>query len=298
MKTLLACAAFLTLSASFCEAQEYDLAFHRMTKAGGKFNATIKFHKEDDRQVGIQGTQQPDVKVKMDVELSGLSEELAVTPDGNSLDSKLTVATCTCLINDKETPLFKANDVIEIKEETPKQFLINGSPAAGLPLSMLTQMFPPRAGQAADAEDRIYAPGHKVKVGDTWPLNPAYALEDLAKKGLTLPKDSITGSAKLESANPKFGIPCLQISSEMKMAATNVPLPGAPPEIKGRKFEMTVKTGGDFPVDKNLERLGQSVEMRVETEGSGTIQRSGGGAEVNFHSVIIQKLQAELKPVP
>jgi hypothetical protein len=285
------CLSLLILGASTAFAQEYDIIFHRITKAGTKMDSAIRFNEEDVRQITVDGQAQPENKVTLNVQFSGLSEEVEVAPDGNSKEAKIVINHCTCSLNGQNVPLLTEGDVFVVKREA-QEFTINGKPVEGLQLSLLKEMFPSSKGYAADSEDQTYAPKHKVKVGDTWPVNPDLVISDMAKKGITLTKNVVTGTVKLDSANPLNNTPCLQVSSAMTFTAKDVPMPDLPPTMKCTLFKIVNKENNDLPVDRNAERFSQRLDVRMETESSGTMESNGRFAPTTIRTSNTRKVEA------
>jgi hypothetical protein len=130
------------------------------------------------------------------------------------------------------------------------------------------------------ADDRVFGPGHKVKVGESWTIQSEEAARGLSKKiGSTISREAVKGSVKLENVTPVNGVPCLHLSGDMQIDAGGVPLPGAPPEIKAKKFDTTFTLGGDFPVDPKVGQQAEITKMVSTAEGGGTMQN---GTEVTF----------------
>lgn len=280
MKAWISYAAWLFVSSCILHAQEYDVVFHRNAVAGHKAVFQIKFNVDDDQEFKIDGKALPtNVHVKLAADLTVQSEVVAVDKNGYVTEQKLTVKFCQCTKDGATTDLFKPQDEIVIKNETPRQFTVLGKPASPLQKTTLDQVFSNGADDPG-ADDRVFNPGHKVKVGESWLIHAEEAAAGLSKKlGSTLSKDAVKGNVKLDAANPKNGIPCLQLAGELQLDAGGLPLPGAPPEIKAKKFDTSFTMKGDFPIDPKVEQQSENIKMISTAEGGGTMQN---GTEVTF----------------
>jgi hypothetical protein len=61
---------------------------------------------------------------------------------------------------------------------------------------------------------------------------------------------------------------------------------------------MILATSWDLPVDRNLGRMSQGLDMRVVAEGAGTLDNKGQKMEFSVHSVTSQKMKVSSTPVP
>jgi hypothetical protein len=299
MKIWLSFPAILCLISSPLAAQEYDIQFQRPSKVGDRHVARVKLSVNDDQQFTVNGDPLPtNKKESLEIDLTAQFEELAVDKDGRPTEQKLTIRSCQCTKDGESTPLFKAGDEIKTKEGRPKQFFVNGEAAKGLAAKALTELFPP-IDPDSETDDRLFGPGHKVKMGESWPINAELVLANLSKKmGVAISKDALTGSVKLESANAKNGVPCLQLAGNIHINATGLPLPGAPPEVKAKKMEAEFLLGGDFPEDHSLQKMGESMELHFQAAGGGTMEKGTTKTEISFRLQKTQKLSTETLPSP
>ncbi len=289
--------ALLISPAAF--AQEYEVVFHRNYKAGDKEMVQLKFSMEDDQQFAVNGTPTPTSKrVKLEMNLSALNECVAADKNGYITEGKMSVKSCECTKDGVFTVLFKNGDEIGIKEGKPMQYTVNGSPALGLQRTVLGELIK-SSGDEPGADDLVFGPGRKVKVGETWPINADAGATSLTKKmGAPVSKDALSGTVKLESVDTKNGVPCLRISAQMQLKLGGIPLPGAPPEIKTKTFDTSFTLGVDLPVDPKLHDPGESTEMKLNADGGGKVEKNGQSAEITFQMTRSQKKESTSSPAP
>jgi hypothetical protein len=275
--------SLLLLTATSLPAQEYDVSFFRPSKVGEKLEMEIQMSKEDSQQWNVDG--QPLVaankKSHAQVEFKASSECLAVDNEANATETKFTVRSCAFTLDGKAAPLFNPKDVIVMKEH-PRTATVNGEPARPQQLEALAAVFTPLPDQPV-RDDQFFAPGHKVKVGDTWPGNAEAIAADMTKKGMKVPKEAVQCNVKLQSAQPKDGIPCLQVAVEMKVNASGSPLPNAPPGIDCKQFVYGIKASADLPVDLKSHRPSDHFEVSMDAEGGGAMKGQDKDRQVTFH---------------
>jgi hypothetical protein len=299
MKICITCFAWLLAAASTLDAQEYDVVFHRNAKVGDKYLIETQASMDDDQEFVVNGKSLESNKhVKLEVELAVLVENVAVDKNGYPAEQKMSVKKSRCVRDGSPVELFKAGDTIIMKNDKPRQFMVNGKAAEGLQRTTLDQIFP-SSGDDPGSDDRIFSPGRKVKIGESWPVNAEAAAVSLSKK-LSSPvsKDAVKGTIKLVSANPKNGVSCLQLSGELLISAGGRGLPGAPPEIQVRKFVSTFTLGGDFPVDPQRQPLTEQIKMTSEVEGGGITEKDGAKSDVTFRLARTQKKESTITPAP
>jgi hypothetical protein len=286
----------LILAPSALLAQEYEVVFDHAHKAGAKCSAVCKMEIQTDQWSAVNGQRLPNSQAtKTQAEITAEIEDVAVDEDGKPKETNVLIKACHFMKDDVETHVLKAGDKVHItavKDGKP-QFTVNDQPASPAVASALSFAFPTKS-----SDDKVFGPKHKVKIGDSWPIDKEFGEADLAKDGIPITKGALEGSVKLVSANPVNGVPCLQIQGTTGFKLKDVPLPGAPPGVNAKKFEMQVKLGTDLPQDKTVPRLSESMEMNLESIGGGDLEKNGQTATISFSMTRHQKQEVQYSPLP
>jgi hypothetical protein len=75
--------------------------------------------------------------------------------------------------------------------------------------------------------------------------------------------------------------------------ASGMQMPGAPKGFRAQRFTMEDEVAGDFPVDVEQQSSNQSEEMKMDLEGSNTVD--AGGKNVTVKLVMSMHLKKTAK---
>lgn len=235
----------------------------------------------NEQSLTVNGKRLPekDKKSSLISELAVEIEDLAVDAEGMATESSVLVKSCHVVKDGQETNVLKAGDKGRLVKGKDGKVVVtlNDQPATQDMSTALGFVL-----TAKNDDDRVYGPNHKVKVGETWPMDTEYGVADLNKEGLPATKGSLKGNMKLVSAHEMHGVPCLQLAGTTDIDMAGVPIPTGPPGMKAKRFEIHVKITCDLPVDKNLHRMGETIENNMVSEGEGSVEKNGQTITFSF----------------
>jgi hypothetical protein len=279
MKPILAVVALL-LGSSVLVAQEYDLERRHELKLGHREAFGARLVKDQECRLKAGGRLVPSpMDEKLEVEIGGPRETVALR-QGRESEWRLIVKFSTFSHNGRTFPLFKTDDIISGHEGENRRILVNGAVPNDDQRLVMDLLFPPKNDPGTAAEGSAYLPGHKVKVGDTWPVNAEFAQDIFGDIGAPIENKAVHGTVTLESAKPKNGVPCLQVSFEASLDSKDVKGLDQSPKYQGKKFFMLAKQSHDCPVDPSLPVMAERSQMHVEIETPGALAVDGEKKEV------------------
>jgi hypothetical protein len=286
MKLTVFC-VLLFVAASVAHAQEYDLVRKHQLKVGDKSAYGARVVQEQTARLKSNGKLVvSDKDLRVQAELGGLREILALDKDGHELKWQLLVKFSTFIRNGQELPVFRADDLIIDEEGDDHPALVNGRPLDKDQQLMLDTLFPPKHGKASPKDgkssqddDSEYLPGHKVEVGDTWPVKADHMRSLFQSMGIAINDDAVHGSVTLEGAVPKDGVPCLQTLSEVSLDSQDIKSLASSSKYHGGKFFVLSRVRRNFPVDPTLPDVSEKTIIHSEVETDGTAIVAGGKQE-------------------
>lgn len=178
---------------------------------------------------------------------------------------------------DKTTLIPKDSNVMGYIDDTGMEFTINGNPVSPEIFQLLAAVIQlGKGGRWSD--DEIFDSEELQKVGDAWKINSAVAAKHLAKTGINVQMDAITGTATLEEVTKIEDAPCLKVQGEMHIEEMSTP---SIPDFEIETAEMHIAYAATFPVDITKGRFYESQEMRMTCS-------MRGKPDTNLSGVIVQ----------
>lgn len=263
---------------TFSMPKEYVIALMRPAKVSEAYHmqATCR---QTEKMKRIRDGQEQNKNVEYSLELEADVRILEVSKTGDATKFLLTVTNFTKTQDAVKTILI------------PKDSLVTGYlDDSGYRFTVIGKSLDPRTQQALCAvvqlgkggrwsDDEVYESKEPQKVGNSWKINSTVAARNLAKTGVNVQADSITGTATLKQVLEIEGTPCFKVYGEMSIRGMSMP---SIPDFEVESAEMHMTYSATFPVDITKGRLQESQEMRMtcsirgkqDTNVSGVVAQS------------------------
>ncbi len=279
MRTIFFLFSLSLLSATTVWGQEYEIRFNRPAKIGQTCLYEGEMSQEQSQKVDIDGQPKTDKQSKISAKIKGKVEVTAVTKDGSIQGIKIEIVDWQLQSSAGEIPGPKPGDIVEKNAGETKQFSIKGNALTGPVAEALGQFFSLHTETDKDMDDLVMGPGKKVKVGDSWPINSELGAKDLADKiHSSISPEMIKGQTKLDAVEGSTQ----KLSAHIAVDASGMQMPGAPKGFRAQRFTMEDEVAGDFPVDVEQQSSNQSEEMKMDLEGSTTVDAGGKNVTVKL----------------
>lgn len=270
MTQSLRCPALLLLlcSAWMSVAQDYEIKIARPAKAGLKYNVTVSGSTKQAQTVKMNGQVAQQEQRAFTVALEADVVVLTVTEKGQPRNVEYTIRQFTRTDADKTTELLPAGKVVVVdrdKENAPPFSLKDGGALDQPALEALDVVISEAKKDSVD-DDLVFGTKERKAVGAEWPMNSELASADMAKHGVKVTKEDLTGTVKLNGVEQVNGMECLQLS--MSVAARNVDLP-MPEGFKVEKSTLKALAVGKFPVDTTQPKQIFSAQMEMSAVAKG-----------------------------
>ncbi len=156
----------------------------------------------------------------------------------------------------------------------------------------LEQIIALRDNSITDAD--IFAPGHPVSIGESWPVNADLASEDFNfDMSLQTAPKNLTGSVTLLDADSLDGVPCTHILSEMEISRLKLPEQEGIRLIKGN---LTFRSEAWMPQEGPVYPVRQRTQLKVVFIGDPVEQNRFTPRRLMITSTI--DATVESKPLP
>ena len=126
--------------------------------------------------------------------------------------------------------------------------------------------------EGAPSDDEALGTRDRKKLGERWPVNKDAMIKGLAREGLTIDKDALTGTTGITRFRNVGGVSCLHIEGNVSVKGFGAPLaPGAKMVSSKLEFHMA----GDYPLDTSLPPLShkltsqRTIQMRTPSPEGG-----------------------------
>lgn len=250
---LLSIAAWLAaVSAAPAEdVKAYKITLHRPPVVGVRTRDVFQVKTARAQRLSSDGKVLKETKENLQADLAGVSEPLAVSPQGKLQKVQFTVEKFSVQVDAgaAEEPV-KAGTVISgaLNEKGKPSFTSSAGEISPAALKVLLIAYELRTDRSNDLnDDIIFGTTQPRTVGSTWDLNKAELLksmpEDLKFK---LTADAISGRVKFPSVTQTAGQDECLVQTDITMKPTE--MQGLPPGFKIAEMELIVGMSGMVPV--------------------------------------------------
>ena len=269
-------AAALLLAGSFVAgAADKDRAFsirmHRESRPGDKFRLAVKASMQlvTERRVGEQVEKDNEA---FDTDFVGRVTVLETTKGGGK--KKVAIVIDKFLITEDKfqfVALPKGARLIASLKDREVMIIeaLAGRNdgklmAEGIELDALRQVISlDEEGDVTD--DDIFGSIKKQRVGDSWPVNKAKAIEDFRQDNIRVKAGGFKGETSLDGVVKVRGIECYRLKGSFDAKGFRPPIPRG---FRVEESGLTARYSGSFPVDTKLPELETTVEMRMHFRAS------------------------------
>lgn len=259
--------AVILLAVSRVLAEDYEIRMTRPAKVGDKYEMIASGARTEKVTMLVGG------KVAK-ADGRSMTAKLEATVTVQEIDSlkrekkiNLVVSKCVAATEgaaNEEEVLRKGAQVVAQLQGKEKEFLVDGE-AASKDIAGILDLFISFP-TTPTTDDDIFGTKERKKVGDSWPVNKAKAVEDLSDEGMSVKAEDIKGSTKLEKLAVVDGVQCLHLSAKLDIGKLSAPLP---PGMAIEKAAMTATFEGDFPLDVSKDCLSQGMTMTMSMIAKG-----------------------------
>jgi hypothetical protein len=201
--------------------ETYKVKIHRPFTAGQVITVDVEAHQTVKGAV-VDGEQKQAVGAAeaIDLHLVGDVKIDEVSPDGRAAVATLTVTTFVNPSN--QDVILPAGAVVHAtRVDGVLQPTLEGGTLTADQSKLLLLAFPMERPGSRLGDELFGTPDPKA-VGDTWPFNRAYVVDDLREDGWATSESGLDGTVKLNQVAPCGKTQCLELQIEMKAANTSM----------------------------------------------------------------------------
>ncbi|MFA6956416.1 MAG: hypothetical protein WC538_11145 [Thermoanaerobaculia bacterium] len=247
----------------------YQIVLDRPTTVGATYGIVSTGHNVEHVIITNGKTVLENKTTETRVALEASATVLAVDENARPAKVKLKLTRLTIAKgNEQLDPFPPGTELIAEADGGAKRFSVGGVAVTeniGKALSLVHAV-----GSTDETNDDVLGTSEKKKVGDSWPVNAAFAAKSFHDSGIDASADAVTGETKLVSVSRIDGVDCLQLSSTLEMGSLEMQLP---PGFKMKEGKLSVRYSAAFPIDTSLGKLEESLEgstsMRAVQTGGG-----------------------------
>ncbi len=147
-------------------------------------------------------------------------------------------------------------------------------------------------GQGGASDDEVYGTKDRKKMGDQWSMNSELAAKDAAKQDITVSKENITGTVKLDKTEKVGGVDCLVLS--MHTAPRRSPRPCLRVS-RSRMDRWRLARCRNFPSNPAARTLEDSMDMTMRIAAKG--KPDPQGPEMAIDSAVKMSRSVKFSPL-
>src|ERR1700674_2746592 len=220
---------------------------------------------------------------------------LAAGAKGNGLQTELAVQKLTREEDGATTELLKGGDLISVRLKGREEvWELGGSPLTAELKEALSDIAGGNAGDEP-SDDEGFDTARRRRVGDSWRVDPKLVAGQLARMGIAVAAEDVTGTAALGGTKSVHGILCLEMRFSLELH--NVKAPAAEDLPAGVVMApLTVRASGArvVPVDGARQPLEESFEFQMPLAAEGTVE----GVSITARGELRQASNIQVSPVP
>lgn len=287
----------VTASAQSQPSEAYPIRLTRPSRVGQAFRLQASAAVLNDITITLAPDRKDANQRVAGLQVDGRGEVLEVDGRGDVRKLKITVGQCVGTEDDRQRELVRKGAVIVVTAgEKDPSFSIDGKPADKDTADLLELIFPLREDKGPD-DDAIFGTREKKRVGESWPINPAAAAEDLKAIGGQAKPENIRGSFKLAAVERHDGRAVLKLEGRMEVTDFLPPRPDdLPGDVTLEPSSATFQITTLMPVDPALPSPSESSTMVFTTP----MTRTADGQPVKLQVVTRRavEIRATYDPPP
>ncbi len=257
---------------------DYEIRFQRPVSVGERYRVVATGDDEQSMVASIDGQEVQRRGEKYRVDYTADTEILALTSGGRTSKARLTIVKLVRTAGDQSAELLPAGTVLIAEKSGQRTIFKEGDNPVSRPVAAALEAAGVSiAGETQVDDDQVFGTKERKQVGDTWPINAAPAVAELAKSGLQASADNVSGRATLTEVVPHESGPALRVKATMDLKGVTPPLPPGL-EVQASVFNTTLS--GLFPVDLTRRELEMGMSLVMEIKASGT--RDGRTMEMSM----------------
>ena len=271
-RRVLACAIVL-LACSHVFAQDYEIRMTRPTKVGRKYRIVASGSLAQDLTRAVKGEAPRHRKLRLTAKLEGVITVLQVDKFKRENKVKLLVSKCLMSTNgtaNMKEALPKGTQVVAQVRGEEDEFLVDGK-AVSKEIAKMLGLFISFSGSQT-THDKIYGTKERKKVGDSWAVNRAEAVKDLANQDMTADAKDIKGGTTVKDVVVVDGTKCLLLHIKMQVAKMRLQMP---PGLTVKMANVSIDISSAYPVDTAIGVLSDKTTMTMAFVATSTSTPDG-----------------------
>jgi hypothetical protein len=273
--TMLFCAV-----AAAADDTSYEIVLDRATKVGATYGIVSTGRNVEHVLITNGKTVLEKKASELSVQLDASATVLAIDAKGRPAKVRLKIVEFTIFTTvGQSSPFPRGTELIAEADGGAKRFTVDGKAVAddiGKALSLVHAV-----GSTDETNDDVLGTSGRKKVGDSWPVNAAFAAKSFHDSGIDAKADGVTGETKLVGVTRAGGVECLQVEAKIEMGSFEMQLP---PGFKMEEGQLVVRYSSTLPVDRNLGKLEESLEGTTSMRATQTVSGKGPRLEITASS--------------
>lgn len=280
-------------------AEEFDVRMSRPSKVGDRLSVTGTFEDSGSQLVKVDGKVAKNDEALLKVEFQYELEVIGVTRAGKVSGARAKLVKFDCKRNGTPVAELRAGDVIESSSdgETPT-VTVNGQPPTPLQKKIADAIITTNK-EGATTDDDVFGPGRKVKVGDEWQINRDASAKLGAQEGVPgIKPETVKGSVKVVEVTQIGGKPHLRLRGTFEVSDPDLAPGNIPPGIKVDRTVFSARMEGDCPVDLKSVTPKSAINMAMQVDSSGEMERNGRKFKMEMTVKFATHLELQMKALP
>lgn len=258
----------------------YQIVLDRPTRVGATYDIVSTGHNVERVVITNGKTILENKTTEVRVAIEASATVLAIDEHSRPAKVKLKLVSLTIATgNDETNPFPPGTELIAEADGGAKRFAVDGKAVTetiGKALSLVHAV-----GSTDETNDDVLGTKETKKVGDSWPVNAAFAAKSFHDSGIDANPDDVNGESKLVGVARIDGIDCLRLTSTLKMGSLEMQLP---PGFKMEEGELVVNYEAAFPIDTSLGKLEESLDGKTSMRAVQAVTGKGNRLEITASS--------------
>jgi hypothetical protein len=229
--------------------------------------------------------------------LSGELTVVEATPKGLAKELSFAFSSVECVEDGVKAKFFQKGDVVLLRHAEPYAAMwVNGAKTSPVQEEII-EGFLAVDGDDASTDDELSGTSKKVKAGESWEFNRAVFVADLVRDGLRgIKPEHLSGSMKLAKIEDFKNRPGMIVEGEFKVDATGTSWAELP-DLRADTFKVRGKDQTVLPLDPEAGDLKYTMEMKIESDSSGTVEKDSNVANMRFQMKKREKSELLITPL-
>jgi hypothetical protein len=276
----------LGVSGALVAQQDYEIRLSRPDKPGDQFQVSVSGTSFEEMLATSDANTVQHTKDEFAVEYAAIRKVLEVERAGRPTKVQDTIQRLLVTRGNNRMELAPAGAIlVAAVEDKKKKFKIDDNMVTTQTAKALEIVINLSTGGATD--DDIFGTRARKKVGDSWNMNAAAAVEEIRKRS-DVELRNLSGKVKLESVSREASGDVLNITGSMN-GDGRLALPAIVLMFRG---PFKASFSGKFPVDQALGRLEESMEMNLVFDASGS---APNGVPIRINGVFKRSATSKMR---